>query len=103
MNDRLISDELVKAVGQQVIETLPWASDVVSFELQDDFQFLLVSVECDPALAHTLEQRRHLGHVIDDMMPTRDGELTWMLNFMMHGEVMDSYFGGDASMPELGF
>ena len=102
MNHHLISRELINAVIQQVISTFPWVGDSLRTELQDDFQFLLVTVQCDTAPRHTAEERLQLGHLVDDMMPTRDGDLTWMLNFTVEGQIVDSYFGGDANSPALG-
>ncbi|TFW30198.1 hypothetical protein [Massilia horti] len=101
--NRLISPELVDAVIRLIVETLPWAKDAVTYEVQDDFQFLLVAVQCDTGPELTEDERRQLGRRIDRLMPTRNGELTWMLNFMSNGKVADSYFGGDSRSPELGF
>lgn len=100
---RLVSQELVQAVVRLVVETLPWAADTMTFEVQDDFQFLLISVECEMHPELTEDERRQLGRNIDRLMPARDGDLTWMVNFTVNGKVVDSYFGGDSKSPELGF
>ena len=71
-------------------------------EFQDDFQFLLVGIPCERVRALSQEERRQLGFELDQMMPRREGELTWMLNFTLNGKVVDSYFGGDSTSPELG-
>lgn len=99
----LIPPELIKKVIQLIVETLPWANDAITFEVQDDFQFLLVSVQCYGEIHVSEDERRRLGRRIDGVMPTRHGELTWMLNFTFGGDVVDSYFGGDTNSPELGF
>jgi hypothetical protein len=49
------------------------------------------------------QERRQLGLEFDQMMRKREGELTYMLNFMADGKVADSCFGGDSTSPELGF
>jgi len=75
----------------------------MTFELQDDFQFLLISLECEMLPKLTQDERRELGRKINRLMPTRDDELTWMLNFTSSRKVEDSYFGGDSRSPEIGF
>ncbi|MQA38399.1 hypothetical protein [Rugamonas aquatica] len=100
---RMISQSLVDLVVGTLIEQLPWAEGKLGFELQDDFQFLLITVPCDIGPELSQEERRQLGHQVDRMMPTRDGELTWMLNFTTRGKVVDSYFGGDSRSPAIGF
>ncbi len=98
-----ISQELVQAVASLVVEALPSTKDALMLELQDDFRFLLISVECGMRLKPMEDERRELGKAIDRLMPARDGELTWMLNFTINGKVEDSYFGGDSNLPEIGF
>lgn len=82
---------------------MPAVGDSLKFELQDDFQFLLISIELDLNSNLKEEERRKVARRIDKLMPTREGELTWMLNFTRVGEVEDSYFGGDSKSPEIGF
>jgi hypothetical protein len=101
--NRSISPELVDAVIRLIVDRLPWVKDAVTLEVQDDFQFLLITVQCDTGPDSTEDERRQLGRRIDRLMPTRSGELTWMLNFTSNGKVAVSYFGGDAKSPELGF
>jgi hypothetical protein len=100
---RLLPPELIEIVIQLIVETLPWTKDSITFEVQDDFQFLLVSIQCDREIHLTEDERRQLGRRVDNLMPTREGELTWMLNFALDSKVVDSYFGGDSNSPELGF
>lgn len=99
---RLISSALTEVVAQKIIDRLPSVRHNLRFEFQDDFQFLLVSIPYDPASTFTSEERKQLGQEIDRLMPSREGELTWMINFVQDGKVIDSYFGGDSLSPELG-
>lgn len=100
-SERLIPSSLVELVLTRIIEQAPWVRDHLTYELQDDFQFLLVSIEAGPA--STEVDRRKLGYLVDSLMPARERDLSWMLNFSSDGKVVDSYFGGDKSSPEIGF
>ncbi|MTV36235.1 hypothetical protein [Duganella radicis] len=100
---RLISSALAEVIAQKIIDRLPSVRHNLGFEFQDDFQFLLVSIPYDTTSTFTSEERAQLGHEIDRLMPSREGELTWMINFVQNGKVIDSYFGGDSLSPDLGF
>jgi hypothetical protein len=98
---RLISDPLVELVIARLIEQAPWVRDCLTYELQDDFQFLLITIKTGSA--STEVERKQLGHLVDILMPARERDLSWMLNFSSQGKVVDSYFGGDKSSPGIGF
>lgn len=98
---RLISDSLVELVIARLIEQAPWLGDCLTYELQNNFQFLLVTIEMGPA--STEVERKQLGYLVDSLMPAREHDLSWMLNFTLEGKVVDSYFGGDKSSPDIGF
>lgn len=59
--ERLISQELVQTVVGLIVTTLPWAKNALTFELQADFQFLLISVECNNNPKLREGERRELG------------------------------------------
>ena len=99
--ERLISDSLVELVLARLIEQAQWVRDCLTYELQDDFQFLLITIETGPA--STEVERKQLGYLVDNLMPARERDLSWMLNFTSEGKLVDSYFGGDKSSPEIGF
>lgn len=101
-HQRLISPALTEVVAQKIHDRLPSARHDLRFEFQDDFQFLLVSIPYEPVSTFTSEERKQLGQEIDRLMPSREGEFTWMINFVQDGKVIDSYFGGDSLSPELG-
>jgi len=99
--DRLISEALAEVVVQKLAARAGFDKREITIEFQGDFQFLLVAVPYN-RFAELSQQRRQLGLEIHQMMPKRDGELTWMLNFIAQGKVVDSYFGGDLTSPEVG-
>lgn len=99
----LISSALTEMIAHTITDQLPLAQHDLHFEIQDDYQFLLVSIPYESASTLTTEGRKQLAREIDHMMPSREGELTWMINFVQDGKVVDSYFGGDSLLPKLGF
>lgn len=101
--NRLITEELAEAAVQRLAALGTLERRVITIEFQDDFQFLLVGIVCEQVRELLQNERKQLAVELDKMMPTRKGELTWMLNFTTNGKVVDSYFGGDSSSPELGF
>lgn len=101
-NIRLISDALAETVVKRLAELAGLDKTCIAFEFQDDFQFLLVGIPCEQARELAQAERRKLGREVDQFMPRREGELTWMLNFTVNGKVVDSYFGGDITSPDLG-
>lgn len=96
---RLISDKLVDEAINIVALRLPWSKEQIRTELQDDFQFLLITLSGETAGLVTEQDRSATAYEIDKIMPARDGELSWMLNFKMGSDVVDSYFGGDKNFP----
>jgi hypothetical protein len=99
----LISEELAEAAVKRLAVVGSIEQGAMTIEFQDDFQFLLIEIPCETVRELLQEERKQLGLELDKLMPRREGELTWMLNFTVNGKVVDSYFGGDASSPELGF
>jgi hypothetical protein len=100
--ERLISEVFADAVIQKLVTRTALDKRDISIEFQDDFQFLLIGIPCERVPTLSQAERRQLGLELDRMMPRREGELTWMLNFTLNGKVVDSYFGGDSTSPELG-
>jgi hypothetical protein len=102
-NKRLISEGLADTVVQRLATLAALDQRAMTIEFQDDFQFLLIGIPCERVRELSQDERRQLGLEFDRLMPKRQGELTWMLNFAVDGKVVDSYFGGDSTSPELGF
>lgn len=99
---RLISEELAEAAVRRLAALGSFEQRAITVEFQDDFQFVLLGIPCERVREFLPSERKQLGFELDKLMPRREGELTWMLNFTVNGKVVDSYFGGDASSPELG-
>lgn len=103
VKERLISKTLAAAAVQNLATRTGLYNHEITTEFQDDFQFLLVTLPYKRLVTVSQEERKQLGLELDQMMPKREGELTWMLNFIDDGKVVDSYFGGDSTSPDIGF
>jgi hypothetical protein len=76
----------------------------ISFELQDDWQFLLVVVKVS-----ALESRDQIVSFLkkaqetaEKGLPWRRGDYSWMVNVIKDGMVVESVFGGDLNSPSSG-
>lgn len=75
----------------------------VSYEFQDDWNFILISVAVSEIRKlQESSTREKIARLIDDISPKRTGEYTWMMNFVCGTAIFDSYFGGDSIHPESG-
>lgn len=72
------------------------AGEAISFEIQEDGQFLLISIPVD-ALPEppdaALGQR--IASLVDDIVPQRPDDDSWMLVFTQSDKVVDSFSGGN--------
>jgi len=79
--------------------------DNISYEIQDDGDFILVSI-CVPAAMDDDEVDRKLFMIqdkVNEVIPQRDVDYSWMINAERHGIVVNSVFGGDRSSPCSGY
>ena len=97
MSMNLITNKLIEKVRSTVLASISIPIDALRFEVQDDFQFLLISIDLE-LCAEDIQASdfRSLALKFSKFMPTRDGEYSWMLNIVRDKKVVDSYFGGDA-------
>jgi hypothetical protein len=103
MSDHLISEDLIARILRALDEESSIKGAHVSYEIQDEFQHLLVSIAMDgmPSTGGAPAFRR-IGELMNSMMPFRQGEYTWMVNFKRRGKIVDSRFGGDRDCPTSG-
>ena len=95
-----MAQEFVNALlASTVLEDLS-----ISFELQDDWQFLLVVVKVS-----ALESRDQIvtflkkaQDIAEKSLPWRRGDYSWMVNVVKDGVVVESVFGGDLNSPNSG-
>lgn len=91
-------DELLILLQREI--RLPAGS--ISFEIQADGHFLLVSIPADalsqpsnPALG------KHITSLMDHVVPRRPDEDSWMVVFTQGDKVLDSFSGGNLASPTL--
>ena len=85
ISQRLL-DKLLLSIGE--VTDLP-----IVFEIQEDGAFLLVSVEG----AVDGEVGERIAAMVDQAVPSRPSDDSWMVVVMQNDEVVDSYSGGNLS------
>ena len=103
MNNSIITQEFVSKVLYLLEDKTYFKKDSISFEIQDDFKFLLISISIDELPENEpLSIFKNVGHLLNNFIPARSGNYTWMVNFTREAKVVDSYFGGDLDSPNSG-
>ncbi len=102
-NNVLVSDEMANSLIDKITESTIFEKKSIHFEIQDDFKFLLLTINThDKDSPEIYAQRIIIRDILNSSIPRRDGEYSWMVNFKFHDEVVDSYFGGDTQSPDSG-
>lgn len=105
MNKAIITKELVDRVLCLIEENTSFRKDSIAFEIQDNFQHLLISISIDnfsETISETGSVFKKLGQLLNSIMPSRRDHYSWMLVFTKAGKVVDSYFGGNLDSPNSG-
>jgi hypothetical protein len=103
MDSAIISQELVSAVLRHLEDETCFKKEAISFEIQDDFKFLLISISIDELPENEpLSTFKNVSRLLNHFIPGRRGDYSWMVNFTRKGKVVDSYFGGDLDSPNSG-
>lgn len=97
-----MDDGIAESCISEIAANSPFGKEVISYEIQDDFQFVLISVVTDGVSDVSPLDRKRIAAVVDGIVPKRDGEYSWMVNFTLNGKIFDSYFGGDLLSPDSG-
>lgn len=100
--ERLITEELIQECIQTLDKETRFNREVISYEIQDDFNFLLLSIRVDDLSNGTSTEYKFAAKLIDRLVPQRDDDYSWMINFQRGGEIIDSYFGGNSQSPNSG-
>ena len=103
MNNSIITQEFVSKVLRLLEDKTCFKKDSISFEIQEDFKFLLISISIDEFPENEpLSTFKNVGHLLNNFIPGRSGNYTWMVNFTRGDKVVNSYFGGDLDSPNSG-
>ncbi|WP_035052662.1 hypothetical protein [Andreprevotia chitinilytica] len=75
----------------------------ITFEVHDEGQCVLIYIPID-ALPETelLSTFKRVAYRLNNLVPSREGDYSWYALFTRSGEIVESYFGGDASSPSSG-
>jgi len=98
----MIDDAIAESCVLEIEKLSPFGKEVVSYEIQDDFQFVLLSVVTDGVSDVSPLDRKRIAALVDGIVPKRNGEYSWMVSFTLKGQIFDSYFGGDLMSPDSG-
>lgn len=103
MNNRIITDELITRVLRALEGESSLKGAHISYEVQDDFQHLLISIAMnDVPRVDGASCYKRIGELVNSLVPERQGEYSWMVNFKRNGKIIDSRFGGDRNSPNSG-
>jgi hypothetical protein len=103
MTSKIITNNLVEKVMLRLETETGFRKEDISYEIQDDFQFLLISISVDDFVgADRVSTFKRVSHLLNQLIPGRKGDYSWMVNFTSDGKIIDSYFGGDLDSPESG-
>lgn len=101
--NKLITQEIISNILQIIENQLGKKDDSFSFEMQEDSQFVLISVMLDEYEQLSIsEKMKKIAYSLNELIPTRKGDYSWMINFKKNGEIFESYFGGDEDSPNSG-
>lgn len=103
MCNLIITQELVDLVLCTLEVETTFGRGIISYEVQDDFRFILISIPVDglfdTELTLTVEK---VGNILNRIIPKRTDTYSWMVVFTKFGKVVDSCFGGNLESPNSG-
>lgn len=100
----MFSDEIARKFTVELSNALGLDPGLVEFEIQDDWQFLLVMIQV-PAFMEQHALMRLLKRAQDtasENLPSRERDYSWMINAMRDRAVVESVFGGNRSSKRSG-
>lgn len=98
----MINQNLIEIVVSLVSAEMQLKENQITTEIQDDFNFLLVIVELSENMEIGSDGLKNIAKKIDQIIPKRNGEYSWMLSIRKGKIIVESYFGGDLTCPEAG-
>jgi hypothetical protein len=103
MDSAIFTQSFVNEVLRLLQDETRFKKESISFEIQDDYKFLLISISIDDFPEdESLSSLKNVGHLLNRFIPGRRGDYSWMVNFTKKGKVFNSYFGGDLDNPNSG-
>ncbi len=103
MGKALITQELVDIILSSFVRETPFPKASIYWEFQDDFQSLFISIPIDDFTETELAPAiKRVEKIMNDAVPKRDDDYSWVVGFKKAGEVVDSCFGGNLVAPGSG-
>lgn len=102
MDNEIITEELKSRILSLLTEE-SFDSSLIRFEVQDDGQCILIYIPIDGLPeSEAASTYRKIALRLNKLVPFRQDDYSWYALFTRAGEIVDSYFGGDASSPDSG-
>lgn len=100
----MIDNEVAESFIRRLSGLLCLPIKEIEFEVQDDWGFLLITVMVEGAVSLNCIRKELISAqtAANEDLPTRIGEITWMINAKQNGVIVESVFGGDSASPSLG-
>lgn len=96
-----INDEFSSRLLALLSKETIFSRDLFQYEIQDDGLALLISVQVDNfSDAQVMPAVRRIAELLQQLMPLRDNDHTWVVAVMREGEVVESCFGGNLAIPD---
>lgn len=101
-----ITESVAQTFLKKLSEQESFGAWYLTYELQDDWNFILVSVDISGDEKSTREEivsfLEEAQETAESALPWRSGEYSWMINVKRDGKVVESVFGGDLQSPRSG-
>lgn len=102
--EKLITDSLGSETVSSLLHLIHVSPSDASFEILEAFQFLLITVRLDNVDSQdVLKKRSEIISLMNERIPNRAADYSWMVNFKNGGVLVESYFGGNSQAPDSGY
>jgi hypothetical protein len=103
VENEIITDVLKEDI-LRALEGRSFAPESITMEVQDEGLSVSIYVPVDQFPAdEPAATFRDIGHMLDQIIPSRPDDYSWYVFFTRAGDIVQSFFGGDASSPCSGF
>ncbi|CDG81420.1 hypothetical protein [Janthinobacterium agaricidamnosum] len=98
MKKILIDKNLIEKILDTITKKTPFPKDIIYHEIQDDFQLLFISIKIDNFDENEVNSSiKIIGEFLNQIMPQRDDDYSWVIGLKRKGQVVESCFGGNSN------
>jgi hypothetical protein len=104
MEKIILTQALADQILLKIITKMSLQKNSIQYEIQDDFQLLFISISIDNFPEIELPAAyNYIGEILNGAIPKREDDYSWVVGFKRNGEIVDSCFGGNFSVPDWGW